>query len=269
MWAEVILMAVIQALTEFLPVSSSGHGVIIPAIVGWTDPMLTGLNFAVALHLGTGLALLIALWSDWMWLVRGSCGAGPDVVVARRLSTAIIGSTLAIGVIAIPLRDWVSQFRDPITAAWLLIVFGFLLAIADRFGGMQHGLRSTTLPVWLLIGISQIVALVPGVSRAGITMTVARSFGVIRPTAARFSFLLMAPAVAGAGVVQIFDVIQGNEPLGDVGLLLAGTLIATVVGVLVVRGLLAFLHRYSLAVFAAYRVVAGVVALSILLATRA
>ena len=128
-------MAVIQALTEYLPVSSSGHGVIIPAIVGWTDPMLTGLNFSVALHLGTGLALLIALWSDWMWLVRGSCGAGPDVVVARRLSTAIIGSTLAIGVIAIPLRDWVSQFRDPITAAWLLIVFGFLLAIADRFGG--------------------------------------------------------------------------------------------------------------------------------------
>lgn len=264
MWLEVVLLAVVQAVTEFLPVSSSGHLVIIPELFGWEDPMLTSITLAVALHLGTGLALVAALWSDWRWLVLGMLGNGPDVVVTRRLSLAIIGSTLLIGVIAIPLRDVFIGLRDPMLAATLLVVFGVVLALADRFGHHASSLRSTSLSVWLLVGAAQIVSLIPGVSRLGIAMTVGRSLGVDRAAAARFSLLLMGPAVAGAGLMQLIDALQTDEMIGNVWLLVVGTLVAAVVGTLTVRWLLVFVERHSLGLFALYRVVVGVVVLVVL-----
>ena len=264
MWLEVVLLAVVQAVTEFLPVSSSGHLVIIPELLGWEDPMLTSITLAVALHLGTGLALLAAHWSDWRWLVWGMLGNGPDVIVARRLSLAIIGSTLLIGVIAIPLRDVFIGLRDPMLAATLLVVFGVVLALADRFGHQDSNLRSTSLPVWLLVGVAQIVSLISGVSRSGITMTVGRSLGVDRSAAARFSLLLMGPAVAGAGLMQLIDALQTDEMIGNVWLLAVGVLVAAVVGTMTVRWLLGFVERHSLGLFALYRVVMGVVVLVVL-----
>ena len=261
MWLEVVLLAVVQAITEFLPVSSSGHLLIIPELFGWEDPMLTSITLSVALHLGTGLALLAALWSDWRWLVLGMLGNGPDVVVTRRLSLAIIGSTLVIGVIAIPLREVFLGLRDPILAATLLIGFGVVLGLADRFGRQASSLRSTSFSVWLLVGAAQIISLIPGVSRSGITMTVGRSLGVDRASAARFSLLLMGPAVAGAGLIQLVDALQTDEMIGNVWLLAVGTLVAAVVGTLTVRWLLGFVERQSLGLFALYRVVVGVVVL--------
>ena len=267
MWGEVFLLAVVQALTEFLPVSSSGHLLIVPALAGWTDPFLTGLTLSVALHLGTGLALVIALWSDWVWLARAVIGRGASVQLARRLLAALVGSTLLIGVIALPLRGWLTTLRDPVLAAVMLIVFGLALAAADRFGASRRDLTSTPLAIWVLVGLSQFAALVPGVSRAGITMTVARGLGVERPAAARFSLFLLAPAVAGAGLVQILDAVaSGNSP-GDIPLLIVATLVAAVVGAVAVRWLLGFVARRSLAAFAVYRVGAGAVALILLLAS--
>ena len=269
MWGEVIVLAAVQALTEFLPVSSSGHLVLVPALAGWTDPFLTGLTLSVALHVGTGLALVIALWSDWVWLARGVVGRGPSVQLARRLLVAVVGSTLLIGLIALPLRGWLTTLRDPTLAAVLLIVFGLGLAAADRFGTGRRDLTSTPFAFWVAIGLSQFAALVPGVSRAGITMTVARGLGVERQAAARFSLFLLAPAVAGAGLVQFVDLAISGQSIGDVPLLIGATLVAAVVGTAAVRWLLSFVARHSLAAFAVYRVAAGTLALILLLTLRA
>lgn len=265
MWGEAILLAAVQALTEFLPVSSSGHLVLVPALVGWTDPFLTGLTLSVALHVGTGFALVIALWSDWVWLARGVVGLGPSVQLARRLSAALVGSTLLIGLIALPLRGWLTMLRDPVLAAVLLIVFGLALAVADRLGASRRDLASTPFAFWVVVGLSQFAALVPGVSRAGITMTVARGLGVERESAARFSLFLLAPAVAGASLVQFVDAVVSGTPLGDIPLLIGATLVAAVVGAAAVRWLLRFVARHSLVAFAAYRVGAGILALVLLL----
>ena len=269
MWGEVIILAAVQALTEFLPVSSSGHLVLVPALAGWTDPFLTGLTLSVALHVGTGLALVIALWSDWVWLARGVIGRGDSVELARRLLGALVGSTLLIGVIALPLRGWLTTLRDPTLAAVLLIVFGLGLAAADRFGTSRHDLASTPFALWIAVGLSQFAALVPGVSRAGITMTVARGLGVERQAAARFSLFLLAPAVAGAGLVQSVDIIVSGSPPGSIPLLVGASLVAAVVGAVAVRWLLRFVARHSLIAFAAYRVGAGALALALLLTLRA
>ena len=269
MWGEVVILAAVQALTEFLPVSSSGHLVLIPALAGWTDPFLTGLTLSVALHVGTGLALVIALWSDWVWLARGLIGRGDSVALARRLLGALVGSTLLIGLIALPLRGWLTSLRDPMLAAVLLIVFGLVLATADRFGTSRHDLVSTPFALWVAVGLSQFAALVPGVSRAGITMTVARGLGVEREAAARFSLFLLAPAVAGAGLVQFLDVAISGKPIGDIPLLIGATLVAAVVGAAAVRWLLRFVARHSLIAFAAYRVGAGALALILLLTLHA
>lgn len=269
MWGEVLVLAAVQALTEFLPVSSSGHLVLVPALAGWTDPFLTGLTLSIALHVGTGLALVIALWSDWVWLARGLIGRGDSVELSRRLLAALAGSTLLIGLIALPLRGWLTALRDPMLAAVLLIVFGLVLAAADRFGTSRHDLVSTPVALWVAVGLSQFAALVPGVSRAGITMTVARGLGVEREAAARFSLFLLAPAVAGAGLVQFLDVAISGKPIGDIPLLIGATLVAAVVGAAAVRWLLRFVARHSLIAFAAYRVGAGALALILLLALHA
>ena len=269
MWGEVIILAAVQALTEFLPVSSSGHLLLVPALAGWSDPFLTGLTLSVALHVGTGLALVIALWSDWMWLARGALGRGPSVPAARRLLAALVGSTLLVGLIALPLRGWLTTLRDPMLAAVLLIVFGVVLAAADRFGASRRDLASTPFAFWVAVGLSQFAALVPGVSRAGITMSVARGLGVERQAAARFSLFLLAPAVAGAALVQFVDVAISGKPIGDIPLLIGATLVAAVVGAAAVRWLLGFVARHSLAAFAIYRVAAGALALILLLTLRA
>lgn len=269
MWGEVVVLAAVQALTEFLPVSSSGHLVLVPALAGWSDPFLTGLTLSVALHLGTGLALVIALWSDWVWLARGAVGKGPSVQLARRLLVALVGSTLLIGLIALPLRGWLTMLRDPVLAAVLLIVFGLALAAADRFGANRRDLTSTPFAFWIVVGLSQFAALVPGVSRAGITLTVARGLGVERQAATRFSLFLLAPAVAGAGLVQFVDAAVGARAPADIPLLIGATLVSAVVGIGAVRWLLGFVARRSLAAFAAYRVAAGALALILLLTLRA
>ncbi len=268
MWVEVVLLAAVQALTEFLPVSSSGHLLLIPALAGWSDPFLTGLTLSVALHLGTGLALVHALWSDWVWLARGACGIGPSAPAARRLLLALMGSTLLIGLVALPLRGWLTTLRDPVLAAVLLIVFGLALAAADRWGASRRDLESTSLAIWVAVGVSQFAALVPGVSRAGITMSVARAFGVERQAAARFSLFLLAPAVAGAGLVQCVDLAGRGLSPSDIPLLIGATLVAAVVGAAAVRWLLRFVARHSLAAFAVYRVGAGALALILLLTMR-
>jgi len=257
-------LGAVQALTEFLPVSSSAHLLLVPEFAGWTDPFLSGLMLSVALHLGTALALAVALWRDWWRLALGVVGRGDDPSVSRRVAASIVGSTVLVGVVAFPLRDALTETRTLLVASVTLIVFGVLLAAADRWAPTRTSFESTRLPIWLLVGLSQIVALIPGVSRSGITMTVARFLGVERQAGARFSLLLLTPIVLAIGIAEL-SAVAGTEALESVaGALVVGALTAGLVGVVVIRVLLWFVAAHSLAVFGAYRVALGAAALVVL-----
>ena len=264
MLVEAALLGAVQALTEFLPVSSSAHLLLVPEFAGWTDPFLSGLLLSVALHLGTALALVVALWRDWWRLALGVAGRGADAAVSRRVAAAIVGSTVLVGVVAFPLRDALTEARTLMVASITLIVFGVLLAAADRWSPSRTTYAGTRLPVWLLVGLSQLVALIPGVSRSGITMTVARVLGVERHAGARFSLLLLTPIVLAIGIAQ-FTTVAGTEGFDAVvGALVVGALTAGLVGVVVIRALLWFVSTHSLLVFGAYRVALGAAALVVL-----
>ena len=257
-------MGAVQALTEFLPVSSSAHLLLVPEFAGWTDPFLSGLMLSVALHLGTALALAVALWRDWWRLALGVVGRGADAAMSRRVAAAIVGSTVLVGVVAFPLRDALTEARTLLVASITLIVFGVALAAADRWAPTRTTFDTTRLPVWLLVGLSQLVALIPGVSRSGITMTVARFLGVERQAGARFSLLLLTPIVFAIGIAEL-SAVAGTEALESVaGALVVGALTAGLVGVVVIRVLLWFVAAHSLAVFGAYRVALGAAALVVL-----
>ena len=257
-------MGAVQALTEFLPVSSSAHLLLVPEFAGWTDPFLSGLMLSVALHLGTALALAVALWRDWWRLALGVVGRGADAAMSRRVAASIVGSTVLVGVVAFPLRDALTEARTLLVASITLIVFGVALAAADRWAPTRTSFESTRLPIWLLVGLSQVVALVPGVSRSGITMTVARLMGVERQAGARFSLLLLTPIVLAIGIAELAAV-AGTEAMESVaGALVVGALTAGLVGVAVIRVLLWFVAAHSLAVFGAYRVALGAAALAVL-----
>lgn len=257
-------MGAVQALTEFLPVSSSAHLLLVPEFAGWTDPFLSGLMLSVALHLGTALALAVALWRDWWRLALGVMGRGADAAVSRRVAAAIVGSTVLVGAVAFPLRDALTETRTLMVASITLIVFGLLLAAADRWAPTCTTFERTRMPIWLLVGLSQLVALIPGVSRSGITMTVARLLGVERHAGARFSLLLLTPIVLAIGIVELVSV-TGTEAFESVVVaLVIGALTAGVVGVAIIRVLLWFVAAHSLLVFGAYRVALGVAALVVL-----
>ena len=264
MLVEAALLGAVQALTEFLPVSSSAHLLLAPEFAGWTDPFLSGLMLSVALHLGTALALAVALWRDWWRLALGVAGRGADAAVSRRVAAAIVGSTVLVGAVAFPLREALTEARTLMVASITLIVFGVLLAAVDRWAPTRTTYDSTRLPVWLLVGLSQLVALIPGVSRSGITMTVARLLGVERHAGARFSLLLLTPIVLAIGIVQ-FTTVAGTEAFESVaGALVVGALTAGLVGVVVIRVLLWFVATRSLLVFGVYRVALGAAALVVL-----
>lgn len=264
MLVEAALLGAVQALTEFLPVSSSAHLLLVPEFAGWSDPFLSGLLLSVALHLGTALALAVALWRDWWRLTLGVIGRGDDPAVSRSVAAAIVGSTVLVGAVAFPLREALTEARTLMVASITLVVFGMLLAAADRWAPIRTTYDSTRLPVWLLVGLSQLIALVPGVSRSGITMTVARLLGVERHAGARFSLLLLTPIVLAIGIVELAAV-TGTEAFESVaGALAVGALTAGLVGVAVIRVLLWFVATHSLLVFGAYRVALGATALVVL-----
>jgi len=254
----------VQARTECRPVSSSAHLLLVPEFAGWSDPFLSGLMLSVALHLGTALALAVALWRDWWRLALGVVGREAGAAESRRVAVAIVGSTVLVGAVAFPLRDALTDARMLMVASITLIVFGVALAAADRWAPTRTTFDSTRLPVWLLVGLSQIVALIPGVSRSGITMTVARLLGVERHAGARFSLLLLTPIVLAIGIVQ-FTTVAGTEAFESVaGALVVGALTAGLVGVAVIRVLLWFVAAHSLLVFGAYRVALGAAAIAVL-----
>ena len=262
-----VLLALVQGVTEFLPISSSAHLILVPYLFAWPDQ---GLAFDIATNTGTLLAVIVYFRRDLLDLARGLLRPDGDRVEGmppRRLLWALGIGTLPVAAAGLALSDWVgSAARDPRIIAATSIGFGLLLWAADRLGRRRRDLDSLTLSDALLIGLVQALALVPGTSRSGATMTAALALGYRRPAAARFSFLLAIPVGLLATGYDLLKVVLGKVPAGDLLPMAVGLVVAAVSAYLVIGGLLAWLERQTMTPFVVYRVLLGLVIVAVALA---
>ena len=253
---QAAVLGAVQGLTEFLPVSSSAHLYVIPTLLGWP---YAGVAFDVALHWGTLIALLAAFWKDWLTLARDAiAGPAAERATARgtwlKLAVASVPAAIA-GLLLEDLAD--SALRAlPIQAA-TLAVFGFLLWWVDRSRPPGREIRDPGWGTCLIMGSAQALALVPGVSRSGVTITSGRACGLAKVSAARFSFLLATPITFGAGLLKMRDL----SPDLPASTLAIGVISAAVTGFLAIRGLIRFLGRAGFGGFFVYRLVLAAVIL--------
>ena len=254
---QAIVLGIVQGLTEFLPISSSAHQRIVPAVLGWEDP---GAAFTAVTQLGTEAAVLIffrhELWAvARKWLGGPRRYEDPDV----RLGWFLIVATIPIGILGFVFRnDIETGARNLWLIGTVLIVFALVLGYADRVGRHEREIDQLSVRDGVLIGLAQSLSLVPGVSRSGATMSAGLLLGLNRPAAARFSFLLAVPAVVASGLFELKGVISGekggDEPIGYVAL---ATGISFVVGLAAIAWLLRYLSHHSVRLFVVYRVLLG------------
>ncbi|MBM2809943.1 MAG: undecaprenyl-diphosphatase UppP [Chloroflexi bacterium] len=268
LWQAVIL-GIVQGLTEFLPVSSTGHLILVPALLGWRGGVVDQLSFDVALHIGTLIALLIVFWRDWMRLIA----AGIRSLLTRslvdpdaRLAWLIVLATIPGAVAGILLQRQIETvLRTPLVVGAMMVLVALVLAAIDRLADRRREEYSLGPVAALAIGLGQALALVPGVSRSGATMGVGLLAGLTREAAARFSFLMSTPIILGAVLKESVDVARHGLPPGEIAAFLAGIVAAGVTGYACVRWLLAYLRRRSLMPFVVYRLVAGTIVIGLAL----
>ncbi|HSN89451.1 MAG TPA: undecaprenyl-diphosphate phosphatase [Thermoanaerobaculia bacterium] len=265
---QVIVLAIVQGITEFAPVSSSAHLILVPYFLQWPDQ---GLTFDIATHVGTLLATVSYFRRDVRDLVVGfftgrAAYTGPDQAEysSRRLSWWIALGTLPAGIFGLLIKDWVETgARSALLIAGTSIGYGLLLAFADRKGEKVREIGEFGWREALIVGAAQALALVPGTSRSGITITAALLLGFSRPAAARFSFLLAIPIMVVASAVKLKDFLEaGLPPASELLMLALGIVVSAVTGYLVIAGLLTWLRRQSLDVFVVYRIALGLVILA-------
>ena len=238
-----IVLGIIQGIAEFLPISSSAHLVFIPWILNWQPHTLT---FDVALHIGTLFALLAFFWEEWWGIIRGP-------LVWLLLLGCIPGAVAGF----VGEKYFEETFRGPVTIAVFMIGLALLLWLAEVYGKKRRDLAAVNWIDATVIGISQALALMPGVSRAGITMTSGLFMGLNRESAAKFSFLLSAPIIAGAGLYKGYGLLKHGWP-GDERLpFIIGMLTAAVVGFFAIKYLLQYLQKNSFYLFIWYRLIVG------------
>ena len=266
---QALVMGIVQGLTEFLPVSSSGHLVIVPWLFGWDDAFITSLAFSVMLHLGTLVALLIYFRDDWLRLIPAglatirdrSFRGDPD----RKLAWLLVAATIPAALVGFLFSDvFEEQVRGVGLVAVTLIVGGVILWIADRVGSQRKTVDDVTFPVAVGIGAAQALALVPGISRSGISISAGRFAGLDRPSAARFAFLMATPITAGAILFEARKLLTGEAGVDvSIGPLVVGMIAALVSGLAAIHFMLRYLRTRSLDVFVWYRF--GLAALVIVL----
>lgn len=259
---QAIILGIVQGLTEFFPISSSGHLIIIPKIFQW-EGIVDSLSFDVALHLGTAFALIIFFWKDWIRLIinflkklikdRKNLIKDND----SRLFIFLILASIPAGVMGILFQDFIEQnFRSTLLVGITLILFGILLWYFDKNGRTSKNIKEMKLKDAIFIGIAQAVSLIPGVSRSGVTITMARSLNMDRDSSVRFSFLLSTPAVVGAGLVTSRKVF--NSGLDNLPVFLLGFIAATLSGLIAIKALLFIAKKNRLNLFVIYRIILGV-----------
>jgi undecaprenyl-diphosphatase len=256
-----LVLGALQGLTEVLPISSSAHLIIIPKLLGWAE---SGLTFDVALHIGSLIALSLFFWRDIFDMTYNFIGSisGKGLQTAgNRLPWYIILGTIPAAIVGKTFEEPIEKIfrQSPTTICSFLIIFGLLLAFADTTGAKRWKLDRLNLKAALLIGLAQCLALIPGVSRSGITITAALLLGYNRETSARFSFLLSLPVVFGAAILKVGHLIKTGIPAGETTPLIIGVASSAVFGYLSVAFLLKLVQRSSLYPFVWYRLAAGVV----------
>ena len=255
-WLEAVVLGIIQGLTEFLPISSSAHLRISAALMGWDDP---GAAFTAVTQLGTETAVLIYFRRDianilsaWTRsLTDRALRSHPDA----RMGWLVILGSLPIGILGLLFEEQIdSAFRDLRLTALTLIVFGILLGVADRVGAKRRTLDQLTVRHGIAYGFAQALALIPGVSRSGGTITAGMLLGYRREAATRYAFLLAVPAVFASGLYKLTDIGEGATAWGPT---LAATLVAFFVGFAVIAWLMRFISTRSYMPFVAYRLILG------------
>ncbi|HEY3939322.1 MAG TPA: undecaprenyl-diphosphatase UppP [Bryobacteraceae bacterium] len=263
---QAIVLAVIQGLTEFLPISSNAHLTVIPRMLNWTDP---GLGFDVALHAGTLAAILIYFFRDWVQVIANGLGfsyrgSQPDENSRSLLWFLVIG-TIPAGLAGLAFQKYAEHaWRNFYVIGAMEIIVGLILLAADKVGDEKNGLDQMSWFDAIIVGISQAFAIIPGVSRSGITITAARFCHFDRAAAARFSFLLSTPIIAAAAAKDAFDMRkEGGIPPGMQLPYLVGILVSALVGIIVIAFFLKYLRRNSLSVFVWYRVLFGIIVIAL------
>jgi undecaprenyl-diphosphatase len=250
---QALIMGIVQGLTEFLPVSSSGHLVLVPFLFGWDDAFITSLGFSVMLHLGT----LVTLGDR-------SFRGDPD----RKLAWLLLASTIPAALAGFLLNDLIeTAFRSVEMVVVMLVVAGIVMGVADRVGRMDRTIAGMTFPLAIGIGAAQALALIPGVSRSGISISAGRLAGLDRESAARFSFLMAAPITFGAGLYEARKLLTGEAGVEvPIAALLVGMVASMLAGLAAIHFMLRYLRTRSLDIFVLYRFALAAVVVVVLIA---
>jgi undecaprenyl-diphosphatase len=267
---QATVLGLVQGLTEFIPVSSSAHLVVLPWLFGWDDPLLRSLDFDVALHLGTLVAVIAFFWKDWVrlavaWfksIAERKVGNDQD----RRMAWFLLAACLPGAAAGALFEGAIERLFHPegsailpsamIAMAAIIAVLGALLLLADKLATHARALSEMKWKDAILVGLAQALAIFPGVSRSGATITAGLALGLEREAAARFSFLLSAPIIAGAGAKGVYELAKGAAQSGEsagLGLAALGFVVAMASGFLCIKYLLGFLKKHSTRAFAYYR----------------
>jgi undecaprenyl-diphosphatase len=266
-----IILGIVQGLTEFLPVSSSAHLALIPWLLGWNDQ---GLSFDIALHVGTVLAVIVFFFRDWIQVIVQGFGlkAGTDPAIRRnpKLLWLLVLGSIPAGIAGLLVKDLAENVwrNNQYLIGSMLILVGLFMWWADRQGSRQKDLGNVSPSDSLTIGAAQALALVPGVSRSGITICAGLLRNLDRATAARFSFLLATPAIAGAAAKDAWDLMRHGGGMAAIPpdmrtALLVGVIVSAISGALTIQFFLNFLRRRSLAFFVWYRLIFGIIVVAL------
>ncbi len=262
-----IVLGIVQGLGEFLPISSSGHLIAVPWLLGWREHTL---SFDVMLHAGTLFAVVIYFWKDWINLLREgflslkerSLKGAPE----RRLFWYIVVASMPGAIIGKLLEEKAETiFRNPLLIASTMGGFAIIFYLIDRFSKKTRGLNTLNLTDSILIGVSQALAIVPGISRSGITIACGLGLRLNREASTKFSFLLSAPIIFGATALKIKDIfVLANDGQQNISLLL-GFIVSAVTGFLAIHYLLGYVRRHTFNLFVIYRIIFSIIILSVFL----
>lgn len=258
---QAIVLGAVQGFTEFLPVSSTAHLILLPWALGWPDP---GLSFDVALHLGTLVALLIYFRADWIALIGSALGIlrgrtqSPDARMVMFIVVATIPGAVAGALFEHKVED---ALRSPAVIAMMLIAMALVLIVSEWVGHRKKGLDDITWSDAIAVGIAQAFAIIPGVSRSGVTITAGLFKSFKRDTAAKFSFYLSTPIIAGAVAKKMLDIVKEHAGLAELTPFIAGIVASGIVGYIAIAFMMRYLQTHNTYLFVFYRIALGIVVL--------
>jgi undecaprenyl-diphosphatase len=255
---QAITLGAVQGITEFLPISSTAHLILVPKILGWDEPSPT---FDVALHLGTLVALVLYFRNEWLGLATSGIRwlGGNRTDPKGRLAIYIVLATIPAALAGAFFEKQIeSFFRGPLTISIALVALALVLVWAEKVGRQSTDLDHITLPDSLTVGFAQALALIPGVSRSGVTITAGLFRGLTRQSAAKFSFFLSTPIIAGAVAKKLIEIARSGLTATESHAFLAGIIVSGIVGYLAIAMMIRYLSTHSMYVFIYYRIALGI-----------